>query len=81
MRSIEMWHNWFAWRPVRCLSGKIIWLRRIWRRQILRKWQHHDHQEVRLNTKLHAQLLASGQFKASTYQSVQATLARIRGSK
>jgi hypothetical protein len=34
------WHPWFAWRPVRLISGERAWLRVVSRRDMF--WHHHD---------------------------------------
>lgn len=30
---VAEWHNWFAWRPVRLLDGRIVWLETIQRKR------------------------------------------------
>lgn len=32
IRRGRLWHEWFAWRPVRLNSGTMVWLERIERR-------------------------------------------------
>lgn len=36
-RKIEIlpWHIWFAWRPVKTVSGEYVWLKKIYRRGIV----------------------------------------------
>ena len=29
--AYEDWHLWFAWRPVKTLNGRWVWLRRLYR--------------------------------------------------
>ncbi|MBI4158252.1 MAG: hypothetical protein HY505_01350 [Candidatus Yanofskybacteria bacterium] len=30
----KVWHLWFAWRPVRVINGKIVWLKYVERKEI-----------------------------------------------
>ena len=32
MSNLEPWHAWFAWRPVRLLDRRLVWLKRVYRR-------------------------------------------------
>jgi len=52
-RKIEVmpWHIWFAWRPVRTVSGERIWLKKIYRRQIvcyadMDDWFHYEYGNI-----------------------------------
>jgi hypothetical protein len=52
-RKIEVmpWHIWFAWRPVATVSGERIWLKKIYRRQVvwyadMNKWFHYEYGNI-----------------------------------
>ena len=32
------WKKWFAWKPVTLLSGKIVWLRNVYKRERTVQW-------------------------------------------
>lgn len=36
------WKQWFAWRPVRTLSGELAWMRKIYRRAYEKTYVNHD---------------------------------------
>ena len=49
-RKIQVmpWHIWFAWRPVTTISDERIWLKKIYRRQIvcyvdMDDWAHYEY--------------------------------------
>ena len=37
------WKQWFAWRPVKCLDNKTVWLQIIYKRQREVEWQPPAH--------------------------------------
>ena len=50
----QHWHQWFAWRPVRC-GGRIVWLRTVERRgceDMGGHWTEYREQRKTPNTKL-----------------------------
>ena len=32
-RDRAVWHRWFAWRPVKLMDGRIVWLEEVERRE------------------------------------------------
>ena len=52
-RKIEVmpWQTWFAWRPVRTISGERIWFKKIFRRQVVSyvdmdDWAHYEYGNI-----------------------------------
>jgi hypothetical protein len=52
-RKIEVmpWRIWFAWRPVTTVSNERVWLRKIYRRQIVSyvdmdDWMHYEYGNI-----------------------------------
>ena len=52
-RKIEVmpWQAWFAWRPVKTISGERIWGRKIFRRQVVSyvdmdDWTHYEYANI-----------------------------------
>jgi hypothetical protein len=40
--EIEPWQLWFAWRPVKTISGERIWFKKVYRRCC---WHYSDHNQ------------------------------------
>lgn len=45
------WQRWFAWRPVTTVSGERVWLKKIYRRQIvcyadMDDWFHYEYGNI-----------------------------------
>ena len=52
-RKIEVmpWTEWFAWRPVKTISGERIWGKKIFRRQVvcyvdMDDWTHYEYGDI-----------------------------------
>lgn len=52
-RKIEVmpWQVWFAWRPVKTISGERVWFKKIFRRQIISyvdmdDWLHYEYGNI-----------------------------------
>jgi len=52
-RKIEVmpWHIWFAWKPVTTVAGQRVWLKKIYRRQIvyyadMNDWFHYEYGNI-----------------------------------
>jgi hypothetical protein len=52
-RKIEVtpWHIWFAWRPVKTVANEHVWLKRIYRREIVSyvdidEWMHYEYGNI-----------------------------------
>lgn len=52
-RKIEVmpWQYWFAWRPVKTISGERIWFKKIFRRQVvcyadMDDWAHYEYGNI-----------------------------------
>lgn len=52
-RKIEVmpWQTWFAWRPVKTISGERIWGKKIFRRQVISyvdmdDWAHYEYGNI-----------------------------------
>jgi len=49
--EIESWHIWFAWKPVTTINGERVWLKKIYRRQIVSyvdmdDWMHYEYGNI-----------------------------------
>ena len=52
-RKIEVmpWQSWFAWRPVKTISGERVWGKKIFRRQVISyvdmdDWTHYEYGNI-----------------------------------
>ena len=53
LRKIEImpWQTWFAWRPVKTISGERVWGKKIFRRQVISyvdmdDWAHYEYGNI-----------------------------------